>query len=135
LSSSPAEPLWLTLNDVLAIHEDQIAHYGGLQGIRDRDLIESAVHRPQQMYDFGGERDLLALAIRLGLGIAQNHGFIDGNKRAGAFAMIEFLAINGAWLDMPNDTKLADLFLLTLGKQMTEQELGDELYGFLVFAE
>lgn len=81
------------------------------------------------MYD--GERDILTLAVRLGIGIAENHGFVDGNKRTGAFALIEFLAINGAWLDMPNDYCLARLFLLTLGKRMSEAEFGDLLYDFI----
>jgi death-on-curing protein len=87
------------------------------------------------MYHYGGERDLLALAVRLGIGIAENHGFVDGNKRAGAFSMIEFLAINGAWLEMPNDTKLARLFLLTLAKRMSEAELADELSRHLLLVE
>ena len=67
----------------------------------------------------------------LSIGIAENHGFVDGNKRTGAFAMIEFLALNGAWLDMPNDHRLARLFLLTLGKRMSEEEFGDLLYDFI----
>lgn len=131
LSASLVEPLWLSLDDVLAIHEEQIARYGGPPGIRDRGLVASAIHRPQQLYQYDDERDLLTLAIRLGLGIAENHGFVDGNKRAGAFAMIEFLALNGVWLDMPNDTTLARLFLLALGKRISEQELGDRLYEYV----
>jgi len=135
LSISLVEPEWLTLDDVLAIHEDQIERYGGPEGVRDQGLVASAIHRPQQMYHYDGERDILALAVRLGVGIAANHGFVDGNKRAGAFAMIEFLAINGAWLEMPNDTRLARLFLLTLGKRMSEEELADELSRHLIVVE
>lgn len=135
MSISLVEPEWLTLDDVLAIHEDQIERYGGPEGVRDQGLVASAIHRPQQMYHLGGERDILALAVRLGVGIAANHGFVDGNKRAGAFAMIEFLAINGAWLEMSNDTRLARLFLLTLGKRMSEEELADELSRHLIVVE
>jgi len=131
LSTSPAEPLWLTLDDILAIHEDQIARYGGSAGVRDLGLVESALHRPIQLFEYADERDILVLAIRLGLGIARNHGFVDGNKRAGAFAMIEFLAINGAWLDIPNDLKLAELFLDALARRMSEEELADALYRHL----
>lgn len=132
MSTSLVEPEWLTLDDVLAIHEDQIERYGGPEGVRDQGLVASAIHRPQQMHHYDGERDILTLAIRLGIGIAANHGFVDGNKRAGAFAMIEFLAINGAWLEMPNDTRLARLFLLTLGKRMGEEDLGDVLSKYLM---
>lgn len=135
MPTSLVEPVWLSLDDVLAIHEDQIRLYGGPGGIRDRGLIASAIHRPVQLYEYGGERDLLTLAVRLGIGIAENHGFVDGNKRAGAFSMIEFLAVNGAWLDMPNDTRLARLFLLTLGRRMSEEDLGDALYRHLILAE
>ena len=133
MSTSPAEPLWLTLDEVLAIHEDQIARHGGSAGVRDLGLVESALHRAIQLFEYEDERDILALAIRLGLGIARNHGFVDGNKRAGAFAMIEFLAINGAWLNMPNDLKLAELFLEALARRMSEEELADALYPFLSY--
>ncbi|HEX3676978.1 MAG TPA: Fic family protein, partial [Sphingomicrobium sp.] len=71
------------------------------------------------------------LAVRLGIGIAENHGFVDGNKRTGAVAMIEFLALNGAWLHMPNDYRLGRLFLMALGKQLTEAEFCDLLYDFI----
>ena len=132
MSTSLVEPEWLTLDDVLAIHEDQIRLYGGPDGVRDQGLVASAIHRPQQLHHYDGERDILTLAVRLGIGLAENHGFVDGNKRTGAFAMIEFLALNRAYLEMPNDTLLARLFLLTLGKRMTEDEFADELYPHLV---
>ena len=76
--------------------------------------------------------DILALAARLGIGIAAAHGFVDGNKRAGAFAMIEFLAINGYYLDMPNDTRLGRLFKLTVAGRMSEQDLVAALDRYLI---
>lgn len=135
MTSSLAEPFWLSTDDIIAIHDEQIALRGGPEGTRNYGLVASAVHRPQALYHHGGERDLLTLAVRLGIGIAENHGFVDGNKRTGAFAMIEFLTLNGAWLEMPNDTRLARLFLLTLGKRMSEQEFGDALYSYLCMVD
>src|ERR1700741_4009913 len=85
------QPLWLDLNDVLGIHALQLARFGGADGIRDEDLIESAIARPLNMYLYENVNDLLALSVRLGLGIAKNHGFVDGNKRTGLASLLEFL--------------------------------------------
>ncbi|GAC1577184.1 MAG: hypothetical protein NVS3B5_09160 [Sphingomicrobium sp.] len=74
---------------------------------------------------------MLNLAVRLGKGIAQNHGFVDGNKRTGASAMLSFLALNGYFLDMPNDTTLGALFESTVAGRMTEADLADDLYPYI----
>lgn len=131
MNTSPAEPLWLSLEDVLAIHQDQIERFGGADGVRDEGLVESAIARPQQLFYYGGESDMLTLAIRLGIGVAQNHGFVDGNKRAGAVAMLEFLTINGYFLNMPNDTTLAAIFEATVTGDMSETELADDLFPYI----
>lgn len=118
-----SEPLWLDLDGLLKAHEEQIARFGGGAGIRDIGLIESALARPQQLYFYEGEEDVLALAVRLGVGIALNHGFVDGNKRTGAVAMIEFLALNGYDLVMPNDGRLGHWFEAVIEGRMIESEL------------
>lgn len=73
--------------------------------------------------------DLLVLAVRLG--IAKNHGFVDGNKRTGAVSMIEFLAINGYFPDMPNDTTLGAPFEAAVTERMTEEELVEDLAPYV----
>ena len=78
------EPLWLDLADVLDIHRGQLASFGGAEGVRDEDLVESALARPQNMFLYENVEDVLILATRLGVGLAKNHGFVDGNKRTGA---------------------------------------------------
>ena len=86
---------FLSVDDVLAIHEDTIAHEGGLAGIRDPGLLESAVLMPQQQ--FGGEYlhdGLPAMAAAYLFHIAQNHAFQDGNKRTAALAALVFLEVN-----------------------------------------
>ena len=82
---------YLTLADVLAIHADQIEMYGGSHGLRDAGLLESAIHRPQTGY----YADLIEEAVALWESLAQNHPFIDGNKRTAFAATYTFLAING----------------------------------------
>jgi death-on-curing protein len=81
---------YLTVVEVLAIHDDQIARYGGASGVRDRGLLEAAIFRPQTGY----YADLIEEAAALWESLSQNHPFIDGNKRTAFAAMYTFLAIN-----------------------------------------
>jgi death-on-curing protein len=85
---------YLTLADVLAIHGDQIERYGGSEGVRDYGLLEAALYRPQTGY----YADLIEEAAALWESLAQNHPFVDGNKRTAFAAMFAFLAINGVKL-------------------------------------
>jgi death-on-curing protein len=85
---------YLTMAEVLAIHADQIERYGGSPGVRDHGLLEAALYRPQTGY----YADLIEEAAALWESLAQNHPFIDGNKRAAFAATYTFLAINGARL-------------------------------------
>ena len=81
---------YLTLADVLAIHADQIAKYGGAYGVRDAGQLEAALLRPQSGY----YEDVIAEAAALWESLSQNHPFVDGNKRTAFAAMYTFLAIN-----------------------------------------
>src|SRR6266436_3637261 len=83
---------YLTVAEVLAIHADQIERYGGSQGVRDYGLLEAALYRPQTGY----YADLIEEAAALWESLAQNHPFVDGNKRTAFAATYTFLAINGA---------------------------------------
>lgn len=87
-------PQWVDLNVVLAVHEQQIAEHGGLAGIRDLGLIESALARPQNL-QLHNDPDLLDLAAAYGFGLARNHGFVDGNKRTAYVVTRLFLLLNG----------------------------------------
>lgn len=124
-------PLWLVIEDIMELHTLMIARFGGKEGVRDIRLVESALARPEQLSHYEGEADLLTLAVRLGVGLARNHGFIDGNKRVGAGAMIEFLAINGYALDMPNDTTFGVLFEAAVTGNITEGQLIEDLYPYV----
>ncbi len=88
------EPVWLTHDAVMAIHEDLIAEYGGLGGVRDAGLLDSGLARPQNLLAYG-EPSLFELAAAYCAGIVRNHPFIDGNKRTGLMAAYTFLRLNG----------------------------------------
>jgi death-on-curing protein len=81
---------YLTVVEVLAIHDDQIERYGGASGLRDGGLLEAAIFRPQTGY----YADLIEEAAAFWESLSQNHPFIDGNKRTAFAAMYTFLAIN-----------------------------------------
>ena len=128
----PNEPSWLDLDEVLKAHEEQVAIFGGSPGVRDMALVESALARPQQLYHYQGETDVLTLAVRLGVGLAQNHPFVDGNKRTGTVAAIMFLALNGYDLVMPNDERLGRWMEAVIEDRMSETDLADALYPFVL---
>ncbi|WP_374593884.1 type II toxin-antitoxin system death-on-curing family toxin [Sphingosinicella sp.] len=90
---------YLRLADVLAMHQDQVERYGGAHGLRDPGLLEAALFRPQTGY----YADLIEEAAALWESMAQNHPFVDGNKRTAFAAMYTFLAINGANLNAEAD--------------------------------
>ena len=85
---------WILESAVHAIHDEQLAEHGGLQGTRDLTLLQSALARPQNLSNYG-EPDIAELAASYGYGISRNHPFNDGNKRT-AFVVVElFLMLNG----------------------------------------
>jgi len=88
------EPLWLRRDIVLAIHDAQLAEHGGIVGIRDAHLLDSALARPQQLFAYAST-DIPTLAAAYAFGIARNHPFLDGNKRTAFVLALLFLHLNG----------------------------------------
>lgn len=86
--------VWLSLQLVLAIHDEQLAEHVGFTGLRDAGLLDSALARPLNRAGYG-EADIGELAAVYALGIAQNRPFIDGNKRTAFVALELFLRLNG----------------------------------------
>ena len=115
------EPEWLDLDIVLDFHAEQLALFGGADGLRDFGLLESALARPINKFAYG-ESDLAALAAAYGFGIARNHPFIDGNKRTALASMIVFLGLNGSDLDAPQEAATAIMLSLAVG-EITEDGL------------
>ena len=99
---------YLTLSEVLAIHANQIAQYGGAHGVRDLGRVEAALARPQTGY----YPDLIAEAAALWESLSQNHPFIDGNKRTAFACTVTFLRINGTRFHPPRADVIA--FVLDL---------------------
>ena len=90
---------YIRVDDILAIHADQIERYGGGQGIRDPGLLEAALFRPQTGY----YPTLIDEASALWESLSQNHPFVDGNKRTAFAATYVFLVINGLDITATND--------------------------------
>jgi death-on-curing protein len=109
------EPLWLSLEIVQDIHSEQLARFGGPDGIRDVGLLESALARPLNRFAYG-EEDLAVLAACYAFGIAKNHPFIDGNKRVAFLAMITFLRLNDIWFAPPEPQATAAILALAAGE-------------------
>ena len=96
------DPDFLTVEDVIQLHEESLIRYGGGSGIRDLGALESAVAMPQQ--SFGGQfvhEDLFAMAAAYAFHVAQNQPFVDGNKRTGLAAALVFLDLNGTFVVDP----------------------------------
>ena len=95
---------WIERALVLALHERQLAEHGGGIGVRDENLLESALARPQQLLAYGDPApDLAALAASLACALANNHPFVDGNKRTAAVACETFILLNDAALEASDD--------------------------------
>ena len=89
------EPLWLDAAEALAIHDRLLAIHGGAAGIRDKDLLASALARPRNRHAYAPGADLPDIAAAYTAGILGNHPFIDGNKRTGFVLGVLFLELNG----------------------------------------
>ncbi len=123
------EPVWLSIELVIAIHEEQLRAFGGPGGIRDRGALESALGRAQNRFHYG-ENDLASLAASYGFGIAKNHAFVDGNKRAAFLAIITFLGLNGIDFDVPEPEAVVMIRDLAAG-EIDEEGLARWIRGNL----
>jgi death-on-curing protein len=115
------EPEWLDVNIMLDIHAEQLALFGGADGVRDLGLLESALARPLNKHAYG-ETDMAALAAAYGFGIAKNHPFVDGNKRAAFASIVVFLGLNGIDFMVPPENATAMILSLAAG-EVSEQSL------------
>jgi death-on-curing protein len=105
-----SEPVWLPVDLVLSIHDEQLREFGGPPGLRDRGLLESALARPLNKFGYGSS-DLAELAAAYAFGLARNHAFVDGNKRIAFLAMVTFLGLNDIEFVVPE----AEAVVIMLG--------------------
>jgi death-on-curing protein len=112
---------WLTLEQVIRIHEIQIKTHGGSLGLRDRGSLESALNRPKNSLHYRKYGDIPSLAAVYAYGITKNHPFIDGNKRTGFITSLNFLALNNFDFDASN----SDVVETILG--LANNEIDEEM--------
>jgi death-on-curing protein len=109
------EPVWLSLELVIAIHDEQLAEFGGASGLRDAGALESALARPLNRYHYGNT-DLASLAAAYGFGLLRNHAFVDGNKRTALLAIVTFLGLNDLEFDVPEPEVVVMMLALASGE-------------------
>jgi death-on-curing protein len=115
------KPRWLSKRLVLLVHAEQLSEHGGGLGLRDEGLLDSALARPEMKAHYGNA-DLSALAAAYAYGVAQNHPFLDGNKRTAYVALELFLALNGHVLTASDEDSVVTFLQLAAG-DLTEDEL------------
>ena len=109
------EPVWLSPDLVIAIHEEQLRQFGGPWGLRDQGLLESALGRPRHKYSYGDD-DLAILAAAYGFGLARKHAFIDGNKRIAFLAIVTLLGLNGIEFVVPEPEAVVMMLAVAAGE-------------------
>jgi len=116
-----SEPIWLEVDEVIDMHAEQLAIFGGPEGVRDRGLLESAVLRPVNQWH-SGQTDMAALAAAYAFGLARNHAFVDGNKRIAFHAMMVFLRGNGIEF-APDPAHVTEIILSLAAGEVSEESL------------
>ncbi len=112
-------PIWLTAQLFTAFHAEQLKLFGGPEGVRDLTMLESALGRPQNKFA-DEDCDLASLAAAYALGIAKNHPFVDGNKRAALLAIVVFLGLND--IDFVADNAEAVVMIRDLAAGVVAEE-------------
>ena len=112
--------VWVPLDVVLAIHDEQIAEHGGARGVRDLAVIESALARPRNLVAYG-KPDAAALAADYLFGLCSNHGFLDGNKRTSYVVAETFLDLNRYAMDAPDALVVTTVLAVASGVMREEQ--------------
>ena len=126
-----SEPLWLKRVWVDAIHFQQLQRFGGLYGVRDDGVIDSALARPLNRWVYQNQPDLAALAAAYCYGLARGHGYLDGNKRVGFVAMAIFLDLNG-WSVEASEPDVVQVMVAVAAGEMGEDDLAAWLRGHMV---
>lgn len=116
------EPVWVLHEVVIAVHQSLLAEHGGAPGIRDETLLESALNRPRQRFEYSDEPSIFDLAASYCYGLANNHPFVDGNKRIALTIAALFLELNGYSLTAPEPNAVVIIEELAAGN-LSEDDL------------
>jgi death on curing protein len=125
------EPIWVDRLVVDAVHLDQLREHGGLQGIRDENVLESALARARNRWAYETEADPAMLAAAYGFGLATSHPYRDGNKRIAFLTMVLFLGLNGWDLEAP-ETEVISIMLAVADGRSSEPELAEWLRKYMI---
>jgi len=120
------EPRWVSVLVAEAVHFDLLRSHGGMPGVRDQAVLESALARGRQRFSYEPGSDLASLAAAIGYGLARNHPFNDGNKRVAFVVMVVFLGLNGLDLEVPETEVVTVVSDLAAGG-LSEDELAEWL--------
>lgn len=115
------EPIWIEKLEVLIAHSRQLAEHGGSDGIRDENLLDSALAKPKNVFAYEEQPTLTRLAASYAFGLARNHPFIDGNKRTAMVVAEGFLRVNGIRVDARATEKYLTYLGLAAGEVCEEQ--------------
>jgi death-on-curing protein len=119
-------PKWVTASIATAIHDEAIYEFGGLAGVRDSGLLQSALDRPRNLFAYEPGSSIFELAAALCVGIARNHPFHDGNKRTALLATRAFLYLNGQELEPTQADEVSTLVAVADGS-LDERRLAEWL--------
>jgi death-on-curing protein len=124
------EPCWLNDRDICAIQGEIIAESGGEPGILNEGALEATLYKPRNLYQYGDDVTLYALAASYGYGLVKNHCFVDGNKRIALIAVYTFLSINGIELTA-SEVDAASFFLNLAASLETQEQSMNKLISWL----
>jgi death on curing protein len=119
--SQTDEPKWITYDQAIAIHSHQLRRFGGAAGLRDEGMLQSALERPVNKWQYE-QAGLPELAAAYAFGLAKNHAFVDGNKRIAFMAMMVFLRKNGIRF-APDQAQATKIILALAAGEVSEQSL------------
>lgn len=125
------EPRWIPTLAIEVIHLDQVREHGGFSGLRDRGALESALARPRNKWIYENATDLADLAAAYGYGLARSHPFNDGNKRVAFLAVVVFIELNGAQLDVSERDVVSTILALAAG-ELTESAFAAWIRAHLI---
>ena len=125
------EPRWVSRIAIDASHYDQIRDHGGLAGIRDENVLESALARARNKWAYESVHDVAVLAAAYGYAIARSHPFRDGNKRIAFLSMVIFLGVNGHALEAP-ETEVVLTMVAVADGRLSEQDLALWLRRYVI---
>jgi death-on-curing protein len=117
-----SNPRWIRRDTILAVHQKTLHEQGGRPGIRDEGLLDAALARPLNRFEYTPDSSLYQLAAAYGFGISSNHPFIDGNKRVAFYATAGFLRINGIYVNA-NEADAAVTYIALAAGKLSEDEL------------